>query len=259
MKFLSSLILTITIFMSVSTYAQVINSQFRPAEDITHIKEGDLIEATLTFWPIENADLSQFKKLEKTVLFNALFMAQILSLNLSPNNADVVELKAVFIVKSARPQSLFVFKYNETPIEMRIEGVKISELKDKGQEYIVLDQSVNGPRWMMIFLGLAATLVIIAILKRKDLKEFIIRLRPDATKKAKKKYDELFRIANKREDFENIYKEKEIWLKLLEERAPAHNEFFKVLNQYQFKKDWSNEDYSEVRSSFDVIRRSFEK
>ncbi|MBC7429009.1 MAG: hypothetical protein H7336_10380 [Bacteriovorax sp.] len=259
MKFLAALLITLTMFLSTSAFAENINTEFKPTQDISHLKEGDLIEVEMKFWPIENADLSQFKKLEKTVFFNAFYLAQVLTLETSANNADVIELKALYIVKSAKPQPLFVFKYNESPVEMHLDGIKIEELKNKESDYFILDQSLNGSHLLIILGCILIALLAAAIYKRQALKQFIIGLKPDALKKAKKKYDEMFRKASKREDFEVIYQEKENWLKLLEIRAPAHNEFFKILNQYQFKKEWSNEDCGEVRSSFDIIRRSFEK
>ncbi len=257
MKVLALIILLLS--FNTNLFAEAINGEFKPAEDISHIKEGDLIEATLRFWPIENADLTQFKKLEKTALFNAFYLAQVIELGVSQNNADVVEMKGLFIVKSAKPQSLQIFKYNESPIELHLDGVNITELQNKNQDYFVLDQPLNKSYILIILASILAVIVVVAIFKRQRIKEFLIGLKPDADKKARKRYDAQFRSANKREDFESIYREKELWLRLLENRAPAHNEFFKVLNQYQYKKDWSNDDYTEVRTSFDIIRRSFEK
>ncbi len=259
MKFLSALVLTFIIACSSGLSAQTINSSFKFSQEVSQIKEGDLIEGTLTFWPIENPDLTQFKKLEKSVIFNALYVAQILSLEPSLNNADVIELKALFIVKTSKPQNVFIFKYNEIPIEIKLEGVQIEELKNKIQDYYILNQSVNGSYFMIILVCILGVLVSIAVYKRKYLLELLIKLKPDADKKARKRYDSLFRSANHRDDFELLYTEKEAWLKLLEIKTPSHNEFFKILNQYQYKKDWSNEDYNEVRTAFDVIRRSFEK
>lgn len=259
MKFLAALFMTIALTLSTQVLGQVIKSEFKPTQEMSQVKEGDLVEITLKFWPIENADLSQFRKLEKNIFFNAFYLAQIISLELSPNNADVVELRGLFVVKSAKPQTLYVIKYNETPIEMRIEGLKIQELKEKSQNYIVLDQSVNSSYIIIVVAVILGLILIGVIVKRKHLKDLFLGFKPDSGKKAKKRYDELFRAANKREDFEHIYKEKDLWLKLLETQAPAHNEFFKVINQYQFKKDWSNEDNTIVLAAFDTIRRSFEK
>lgn len=256
MKFLYSLI--ITFLLCLNANAQSINGEFAPSEALTHIKEGDLFEATLRFWPIENADMEQFKKLEKQVLFNSYYLAQITSLASSENNADVVELKGVFIVKSAKVQPAFNFKYNEVTIQLNAGSLKIEELKNKSKDFFILDQSINASKLWMIILGSIIILLVVAIIKRQSLKTFILKLRPDQLKKVRKQYDALFRSADKRSDFEFIYKEKEKWMPLLTIKAPAHIEFLKTLNQHQFKKEWHSEEYADVRASFDIIRRSFE-
>jgi len=258
MRVLSILIIYFAFMMS-SVFAQSLQSEFIPSQSITQVKEGDLLEATIRVWPIENADLTQFKKLEKTVFFNALYLAQVTSLGVSQNNADVVELKGLFIVKSAKVQPSFAFKYNESLIELNSGTLAIAELKNKIQDFYVLDQSLNKSIVWMIVAGILIALIILAVIKRKAIKNYLIGLKPDSVKKARKRYDEIFRKAARREDFEAIYRNKEEWMALLVERAPAHFEFLKTLNQHQFKKDWGSIEIEDVKSSFDIIRRSFEK
>jgi hypothetical protein len=258
MRVLSVFIIYIFVMLN-SAYAQSIQGEFIPSGNVSEVKEGDLLEATIRVWPIENSDLSQFKKLEKTVLFNALYLAQVINLGVSQNNADVVELKGLFVVKSAKPQPVFAFKYNDSVIELNLGAVAIFELQNKNQEYFVLDQSLNKSMVWIVILGIMVVIVILVIVKRKSIKEYLIGLRPDSVKKSRKKYDEIFRRAAKREDFETIYQDKDVWMKLLVEKAPAHFDFLKTINQHQFKKDWGNAEIEEVKSSFDIIRRSFEK
>lgn len=256
----SIFLMLFTLFiLSAQSFAAAIQSEFLPTQSMGGIKEGDLFEATLRFWPIENADLGQFKKLEKAVLFNSFYLAQISSLEISANNADVVELKAVFVVKSAKFQPLYAFKYNDSLIEMRTDDIKIEASQDQSQDFYIQDQKVSASSLWMIICGIIILFIVTGLIKREQIKNYLLKIRPDAKKKAIKKYDEAFRKANKREEFERIYEEKNVWLDLLETKSPAHLEFLKVLNQYQYKKEWSNEDYSEVRAAFDVIRRSFEK
>lgn len=258
MKVLSVLIIYAAMMVS-SAFAQTIQSEFIPSQSMAKIKEGDLLEATIRVWPIENADLTQFKKLEKTLLFNALYLAQVTSLGASQNNADVVELKGLFIVKTAKAQPVFTFKYNDSVIDLKSGALAIAELQGKNSDFYILDQSLNKSIIWMIILGILIVLLVLAVIKRKAIKEFLIGLKPDSVKKSRKKYDEIFRRAAKREDFEALYKDKDIWMALLIERAPAHFEFLKILNQHQFKKDWGSTEIEDVKSSFDIIRRSFEK
>ena len=256
MRILSVLIIYIVMVSSV--FAQAIQGEFIPSQGQAQIKEGDLLEATIRVWPIENADLSQFKKLEKTVLFNALYLAQVISLGASENNADVIELKGLFIVKSAKVQPVYPLKYNDSTIELRSGSLTVAELKNKTQDFNILNQSLNKSIVWVVVIGVLIGFIVLAVFKRRAIKNYLIGLKPDSAKKARKKYDEIFRRAAKREDFEAIYKDKDVWMKLLTERAPAHFDFLKTLNQHQFKKDWGNAEIEEVKSSFDIIRRSFE-
>lgn len=65
--------------------------------------------------------------------------------------------------------------------------------------------------------------------------------------------------SNSREDFEMIYLKKDDWLKFVNEMTPSHDNFFKTLNAYQFKKNWERDELEEVKISFDNIRSSFKK
>jgi hypothetical protein len=258
MKIIKILLCYFSLMLS-SAYAQTINSEFKFAQDISKGKEGDVVEATIKIWPLENADLSQFKKLEKTLLFNSLYFSQINSLDVSPNNADVVEIKGTFIITSAAIDPASSIKYNDSVIELKSGNIQIEKSKDESKDFYILDQSLSGSKMWILVTVFVFILLLVLVLKSKMIQSFILNLRPDNRKQAIKKYDERFRVANSREDFELLYLEKERWLSLLESIAPAHRDFLKTLNQHQFKRDWGNEEFTEVRSSFDVIRRSFEK
>ena len=258
MRVLSILIVTFILLMS-TAFSQVIQGEFIPSVNGSSIKEGDVFEATIRVWPIENVDLNQFKKLEKTILFSSLYMAQITSLGISQNNSDVIELSAIFIARSAKPTPVFNFKYNESQVELQLGGMVVNELKDQSEDFYILDQSINkSVLWTVIFL-LILILIIVLLVKRRTIKEYLDGFKSNSEKKSKKIYSELFKNAEQRQDFEFLYENKDIWMNLLVEKTPAHVDFLKTINQYQFKKEWTPSEYEEVNSSFEIIRRSFEK
>lgn len=255
------LILTIlsTLLLASSLFAQDVNSEFKPSPEYTSFKEGDIFEATIRFWPLENADLSVFRNLDKTILFNAFFMTEIISLAPSPNNADVIELKATYLIQSANPQPIYSFNYKDSIVDVRLEDMKIQPLEGKGEDYIILDQALIKKTVWQIVLSVISLLLLFAFFQKSKIKDFVQRILRKDEKANRERFQVMFKSAGIREDFELIYKEKEIWQKYIEVVTPAHREFLKVMNAHQYKKFWSNEDSNEVKSSFEAIRRSFDK
>ncbi len=226
--------------------------------DQTLFKEGDLIKGTIRIWPLENADLAQFKSLEKTILFQSLYLAQLDSVDLSENNADVVELKAKFFVKNTKISNLDFIRYNDIKIPISIKKIEIEDLKNKQEKFFVADQETGKTYWFWMIIAMAGVVFVALIIFRKKIRKYFENLTKREIIRKRKYFDELFRKANSRRDFEEIYKLKNEWLLLVDNQTPAHKDFFQILNSHQFKKEWSNEELIEVRTTFDSIRRSFE-
>ena len=173
--------------MITTAFAQAIQGEFIPSLNVSKIKEGDIFEATIRVWPIENVDLTQFQKLEKTLLFKSLYMAQITNLGISQNNSDVVELSAIFIAKSAKPMPVFSFKYNDSPIEIQLGGLVVNELRDQSQDFYILNQSLNkSMTWTVVFI-IVLILVVLVFIKRRSIQEHINGFKSNSEKKSKKK------------------------------------------------------------------------
>ncbi len=257
MKILSSLVLCFYFIFS-TAIASEIKAELNIHSETAILKEGDLAEGVFRIWPIENADFNEFRKLQGMNFFNSLNLVQIHSIDTSVNNADVVEVKGLFLVKNEKKQTLNAINYKGQSIQLMAPPIKIMPLEKRSDDYFILDQSVSYSNIQKILMAIiAGTLIVLGFWKRGNIKQFLKKFRHDPTAIAIKRFNEKFLKASTREDFEEIYSLRNDWFKLVKIQASAYQEFFKVMNQHQYKKNWGTEELSEVQSSFDIIRGSF--
>lgn len=222
------------------------------------LKEGDIVEGSMKVWPLENADVNEFKKIENTTLANALYISEVSNVETSPNNADVVEVKLLFIVKRSTELEPQVFNYRGRSIPIKLPDLNLAPAEKDSPGYFVMDQGLIYSHWGKILTGiLALILMTLIIFKRNAIKNILNKFKHDPIEEAKKQFKIIFANASKREDFETIYIRRQEWLGLNSELARLYEEFFKVLHKHQYKKDWNPEDLNEVKESFEAIRRSF--
>lgn len=244
--------------ISLNCEAQAPQAVFTFVNDYKKLKEGDLVEGVIRVWPIENASLEEFKSLESLQLFNSFLPIKLESISLSPNNADVVEIKVLYLVKSSKLHFNESLKYKNLLIPLSVEVFQVDSLAVSSKEYFILKQNDFLDNTMKIILGVAALLVLVMILINFNfIKKYFNNKKNNKLKLEVEMYAKKFQDANVRIDFEEIYASKNTWMKLLRDVTPAHQEFFKTINQYQFKPSWSDSELEEVRYSFDVIRGSF--
>jgi hypothetical protein len=252
-----SLIITY-LFLMACAFSQEIQAELSLISPPPTLKEGDIVEGTLKIWPLENADLGEFKKLENMTFANALYTTEVESIEASANNADVVEAKLLFIVKRASENTQQQLSYKGRIVNIQTPSLKIAPPDKDPEDYYVLDQGL-----IYSNLGKTITTILLVLLsltvffKRKDLQRFVQKFKNDPIAKRKKKISDKFNMAIKREEYEEIYAIRREWLNLINEPSAAYEDFFKTMEQHQYKKKWSDEDLSEVKNSFEVIRRSF--
>ncbi len=257
MKILSSMVLTILLFSFSLCMASELQTEFHLLDADQVVKEGDIVEGLLKVWPIENVDASEFKKLQNRLLFNAFYLIDVISVSPSENNADVIEMKASFIVQGNKEITAQNFSYKGKDFLVAAPALKV-EKAEASEDYYVLEQSISYSNATLIMFGaLLVFIIVIVIIKREKLYLIIRRFRNDPKTRVIKEYKELFNKAKTREDFEKIYAQKKEWFTHVEIKTPAFNEFFKTMENHQYKKTWGPSELSEVQSSFDSIRGSF--
>lgn len=256
MKFFFLII--VYLFLTGSAYSQEIQAEIILITPPPILKEGDIVEGILKVWPLENADLNEFKKIENMTLANALFTTEVESVEVSANNADVIEAKLLFIVKRAAENNQQQLSYKGRIVRIQVPPLKIAQSDKDPEDYYVLDQGLIYSNLVKIVtVLLLIVLIILLFFKRKAIQSLIHKFKYDPIANSKKKIDEKFTKASQREDYEEIYAFRRDWLSLLSEQAPSYNDFFKTMEQHQYKKSWNIEDLNEVKNSFEAIRRSF--
>jgi len=236
------------------SWSSTLEAEFAIDNKITSLKEGDVVTAVLRVWPIEEVDEAEFRKLQTTTLFDSFYLAEIESIAPSVNNADVIELKGSFVVTGKINPSKLSINYHDQLIHVRFKEVLINQLETKINQFYIEEQDIDHNYLNLVLIFGAIVLLVIMYVKRERLKLLIKK--PEKTDD-KLIYSQMFKQAKNREDYEAIYLQKDRWMKLLVEVTPAHHDFFKILNEHQYKKDWNQNIKKEVEESFEQIRRSF--
>jgi hypothetical protein len=251
-------ILIILNFFSLIAFSEEIHVELGLISPPALLKEGDVVEGLLKMWPLENADLNEFKKLEGLSLAGALYVADVESVNPSPNNADVVEAKLVIIVKRSKEASAQALSYKGNIYSILTPSLNLAPSEKETDQYFVLDQGLIHSRKLQIIIGLIFLALIIGLyLKRKSLLAKIRGFKEDPIASKKLKFDGQFTSAQNREDYESIYAHRGEWLSLINVVTTGYLNFFSIMELHQYKKFWNQDELKEVENSFDVIRRSF--
>lgn len=255
MKLLTSLF--ILVILPFQLMAAELQGELNLVDAPSVLREGDLIEGVLKVWPIENADLIEFNRMENAVLDNTLVVINVESVAISENNADVIVAKLQLIVKKNSGNEPSSLDYKGQQISLQLPSLKIEDTGAKLQDYIILDQGMISSRIKLLMAGiLLAGLFIFGFFKRNSIKDYLKRFKNDPVAIAIKKFNELFLRASTRQDYETIYAERKNWLTLCKLETQAHKEFFKTMEMHQYKRLWGDVELSDVKRSFDFIRRS---
>jgi hypothetical protein len=228
-----------------------LKSQIHLIPEQKEYHEGDIVELDLKIWPIESADLDEFKKIEGTALYGALNIEQVTSVLNSENNADVVEIKATAVVVGAPDNNQAYVAYKNDKIKLISPVYRFLSIKSKNEDYYIINQaSVSSKKYLLIIISIVILLIGIVLVIKKLLKP------KEPKNDVKKSFLVIFTNANQREDFEMIYAKKSEWIRFVLIDSMIQKNFFDIMEIHQYKKDWTSEELAEVINSFEPIRRS---
>lgn len=234
------------------------NVELTISSSLKELHAGDVVEGLLRVWPIENQDLSiktqkELGELKEKKLFDSFYLSAIESLAVSENNADVVEMHAKLIVlkKFEVKNGHLELLGNDNFVKVNIPYNVIEETPAK--DFFIANQA-RGEHFNWSYVGLAILgLVVLFFLLKLITKQKVRKIGP------REIYKEKFLKAKTRENFEEIYLTKNEWRSLIQNENIYYVEFFKIMNEHQYRPHWKDEDLFEVKEAFDKIRGSFDE
>jgi len=127
---MKTLFLALIVLLFSSLAFAELKGEFTISGEPASVVEGDLIEATLKVWPLDNPDTKDFAKLQNSILFNSLQLIQIHSIEPSANNADVLEVKGMFLARAAKYLTNFELNYKGELVQVAAPSIKVQADKN---------------------------------------------------------------------------------------------------------------------------------
>ncbi len=218
------------------------------------LEQGDSVKIEIQLWPVENFDEKYFLNFKDNLFLESFYVSDV-HVARSENNYDVIEIKIDGIAikpMTKNHEVRLVFGDYATSFSMPLSIKKLDGL-DGG--FTILGQSVNFSTQNIYVISLTVligALILMVLIFRKKIKYLFEKKTID--RESEKFFQTLFHSANNREQFEEIYLLRNRWLKYLPEKNPAINQFFKTMEEHQYKRTWSKDNLYEVKDSFDKIR-----
>ncbi len=201
---------------------------------------GDFIEGTLRYDLNKENTLLEIKGKKISPQIFAYKIDKI-----GPGEANLI------LVPLANTDTQKVLEYNGIKIDISKIYLGNSSINPKG--FLILEESLSKSFWenLWIWLGIAILLTVICMGLWKIRKNKILLTVLMSGKEKKIGYwKEKITNAQEREDYEFLYRKRKEWSTVLGIPKSQFEEFFDILNKYQYKKNWAESELLEVQKSY---------
>lgn len=219
---------------------------------------GDVISAELILWPKEEITENDLKSLESSFLGkNSIYIGSVNEIGESPNNEQALVARLVLVPTAAADwRQIQTIKIKGISYPLQMTGVSVQAFEKISDKFISIEQELpSGQRWKWIAASssLAFLLTLVFLLPWMKRKRKAQKL-AQQEKLEKKKWLEYLKSAKSRSDYENLYSHRSAWVKDNWSHDPDVMKFFESLHVHQYKREWSQEEKSEVDNLFEKIR-----
>jgi hypothetical protein len=151
-----------------------------------------------------------------------------------------------------------IFKYEGQEIKIKLNGFKFDPKanQEKGKlEFLKTDLDLSSIQFWIPILIFILGLILFFFLMKFYLKYKKVKKKKDQWKRYFNEWSE----AEKRTDLEKTWIQREIIKKKYENLIPVFNDYWAQLNKFQFKEEWSEEDFKIVKNSFNKMMDELKK
>jgi hypothetical protein len=256
------LFLSLTLLITSSLSAYEVQGYFEPVSGKEMvIKQGDFFTGVIRLWPFPNAEEDAFKKLEGATFLHSFTFVELESFSYSTNNPDVLIVKATFVLQNVFPQKdFYLWEYRDLNIPLEIRNITPKEYKVKDSTFVLYKQDVEARTkdFTILYISLLVfcLLLVFEYYRYNQRKER--QLKTDQQFQQQVSYwNTQFIDASEREAFEEIYKCRDQWMKIIGMKTPPMVDFFRSVKMHQYKREWNGEENDDVIGNFDQIRGIF--
>jgi hypothetical protein len=229
-------LLFMAFLLSFRCFAEAI---FTPTNEKEYIA-GDFVSGVLRFNPQTEGNVLQLKKQK---ISENIFIHDIRLLN--PGEAGLTLIP----LGNFDTQKNLVWKGTQ----INLSSLKLGQSNITPKGFVILEESVNKSFleniWLILIIVFTVSVVWGIFWKIKKNKNLLELLKIGRQKRISL-WKEKLELAKERKDFENIFFKRKEWMSLLNVSPNKTEEFFIILNRYQFKRNWNEGELLEVRESF---------
>lgn len=223
--------------------------------------KGDVYQGVMEVHPVRDGERQSFYYLNGLEIENKIKILKIETIIPNANNVDVLEIHGLYMILEVfDPSKPLLLKALNRELPLRVNLEKVGNTIVNEKEFLILEQGKKSIPWSkstkaIIFLIIFSVALLAYDKHMKKKKE---RLAAEQRAREFAQWNEIFKKAESREDFEKIYSTKEEWLKLVEVQTPAIIEFRRMMEEHQFKEEWTDNEKMDVKFTFDSIKGIFQ-
>lgn len=251
-------ILWITLFFILSFKAFAISKATIQIVEKPPFVMGDVYHGELTFWPREEVTLEQIKGLEgHTLPGDKWYVGKVERARISENNELALVASLVLIpVAPTENNAGGVIRFGDNFFALSITPATVKEVKPVSEKFLALDQGIVLPKdipWKTVGVSSIGGVLLIALVL------LFLKRRGKVKKKGRDPIDwkALILKANSRSEMESLFSRREQWAGPVVEKDKAVIDFFELLYQHQYKKEWPPEVKDQMTKALAKVKERF--